>query len=156
MSNLLPYILGSGGICPECDSDNTTYNPEYGFRTCEDCANIWGREEDDPDYDEEPPLDLGACCACGREASNTRNIMMLEYRAPVPGTGWGCAVCNLPADGAIAVVCNACLESKAKILWVVLGYPHEKKRALVSNLSSAIFKHTTELHEREMYHENSR
>jgi len=41
-------------------------------------------------------LDLGACCACGRSDSLVRNVVMLEQRASVPGTGWGCLLCNLP------------------------------------------------------------
>ena len=58
----------------------------------------------------EHELDLGACCAC-ESTENVRNILSLNYKAP-PGTisAWGCFPCNLPTEGAIAVLCDDCIE----------------------------------------------
>jgi len=53
-------------------------------------------------------LDLGPCCRCGKIEPPAQTLMMLPYRAPVPGTGWGCFQCGRPQDGATAVVCEAC------------------------------------------------
>ena len=50
---------------------------------------------------------LGPCCVCESTVA-VRNIVMLHQKAPMPGRGWGCVVCGLPSDGAIAVICDAC------------------------------------------------
>lgn len=56
-------------------------------------------------------IDLGPCCACGRIGhSPVRNILLLDVQGLEPGRGWGCSVCNLPADGAIAIVCDDCRD----------------------------------------------
>jgi hypothetical protein len=34
---------------------------------------------------------------------------MLKFRAPFQGKGWGCFVCGLSSDGAMAVICDDCL-----------------------------------------------
>mgnify|MGYP000267757616 CR=1 FL=1 len=53
---------------------------------------------------------LGPCCECGlREAVG---ILLLPLRvldgALGLGQGWGCAVCKIPQDGAMAVLCDSC------------------------------------------------
>ncbi len=63
-----------------------------------------------------------------------RNIISLPKKAPIPGSGWGCFVCGLPADGAIAVVCDRCLESKAEIKFACVGYAAANKRFPVEQL----------------------
>jgi len=148
----LPYVLGHGGICPECDSTNTTLDPNFGHRTCEDCGNIWALDADDPDYDEAEALPTGTCCMCLKEEDATvRNFITIEKRAPVPGTGWGCVVCRLPSDGAVAVVCDECLpklEAGEGLKEVILGFPAYRERFPYEKLQGD-FKHTQELHERE-------
>lgn len=72
--------------------------------------------------------DFGPCCACGLSSPEVRNIIMLDKRLPAEAlaahanSAWGCFECGLPAEGASAVVCDACLESDAPIRFVVLGY----------------------------------
>jgi hypothetical protein len=73
-------------------------------------------------------LNFGPCCACGRTGDSVRNLMMLDFTAPQPGTGWGCFQCGLPMDGATAVICDDCLEAEADILFVIDGQPLEGKR----------------------------
>lgn len=51
--------------------------------------------------------ELGPCCICGI-SHDIVSIALLPFKCQVPGHGWGCAVCRLPADGAIAVVCAMC------------------------------------------------
>ena len=51
---------------------------------------------------------LGPCCIC-RGSEDVHTVIMLDLRAPIPGHGWGCVVCNLPCDGAYAVICNRCV-----------------------------------------------
>ncbi len=68
-----------------------------------------------------PPVDLGRCCACHKVGSSVRNVLHLNRRAPVAGTGWGCGLCGLPRDGALAVLCDQCMASDAGVLDVVNG-----------------------------------
>lgn len=74
----------------------------------------------------------GPCCACRRSDVDVRNLIMLPFRAPQPGTGWGCVVCGLPSDGAIALVCDACLEADAPIRDCCEGYTTSGQRASVA------------------------
>lgn len=91
--------------------------------------DTWGDDDDELDL----PA-LGACCACGQGGPTVRNIMMLDFRAPVSGTGWGCIVCDLPSDGAIAVLCDACAESNAAIRDVCVGQPGDNVRAEIKTV----------------------
>jgi hypothetical protein len=100
-----------------------------------------------PPEDGDEPLDLGACCACGKVGPDVRNIVMLDRRARVKGTGWGCVVCGLPTDGALVVVCDFCLMSNAPYKWVIDGYPDEKKRIPIEDLPDEPFEHDQEAHE---------
>lgn len=111
--------------------------------------------DDDADWDEwsgrllddEPPPDLGPCCVCGVIGPTVRNIMMLDQRTPTPGSGWGCFVCGLPMDGAVAVLCDACTHSEIK--FVCDGYPAEGKRVPVAELSADVFAHDMSKHAEE-------
>jgi hypothetical protein len=93
-------------------------------------------------------IDLGGCCACRNAGPTVRNIVMLPFRAPVSGKGWGCVVCHLPSDGAVAVLCDACLESGAPIRDVCAGYPAENMRMARESLKEA-FDHDMRFHEGE-------
>jgi hypothetical protein len=84
----------------------------------------WNVGDDGTVTDAEPPPDLGPCCACGKAGLMVRNIIMLPVRGPADGNGWGCFQCGLPMEGAVAVLCDACLESEAEILQVCVGYPY--------------------------------
>lgn len=74
------------------------------------------------------PIDVGPCCACGTSGPSVRNIIALALKAPQAGKGWGCVVCGLPSDGAIAVVCDRCLELDMPIVEVCDGYATTGKR----------------------------
>jgi hypothetical protein len=67
-------------------------------------------------------IDFGPCCACRRSGPTVRNLICLDLRAPVAGTGWGCVVCGLPSNGAVAVLCDACMGASADIVDVCHGY----------------------------------
>lgn len=54
--------------------------------------------------------EFGPCCIC-ESTGDVRNVLMLHQKSPTPGRGWGCVVCDLSSDGAIAVVCDACVAS---------------------------------------------
>ena len=96
------------------------------------------------DENEDTP-DLGTCCACGGH-EHVRNVIMLHQTAPVPGTGWGCIVCGAPPDGAIAVVCDACLEAQVDILFVVEGYASDKQRIGIKAYAHTPFDHDNSKH----------
>lgn len=84
-----------------------------------------------------PVEDLGTCCACGCRAPewNVRNVIMLHRKSPTPGRGWGCAVCGLASDGAVAVVCDACLEETKPVVFACTGYPGEDGRTPIGELT---------------------
>jgi len=80
------------------------------------------------------PLDLGPCCACGRHDDTVRNIALLDRRAPVPGTGWGCLSCGLPPNGALALLCDECLSQNRPLIFAVRGFLADRQRILLSEL----------------------
>lgn len=86
---------------------------------------------------------LGPCCTCGTTVGVT-NILMLPLRGPTPGKGWGCVVCGLPADGAIVVLCDACVERPVQS--VCDGYPKDGKRVSVASLPDDVFDHDAAKH----------
>ena len=91
-------------------------------------------------------IDLGTCCACGEKRPFVRNIAFLPFAAPVPGTGWGCFQCGLPTDGALAIICDACVELEAKIRFVVVGLAAEGQRMPIDELKKRPFKHQMAYH----------
>lgn len=95
-------------------------------------------------------LDLGPCCACDRTGDSVRNLIMLDFAAPVPGTGWGCFQCGLPMNGATAVICDGCLEAEAEINFVIDGQPLVHKRLPIAEARERAggrpFNHNMERH----------
>jgi hypothetical protein len=74
------------------------------------------------------------------------NVMMLHRRGPVPGKGWGCVACGLPADGAVAVLCDACTERYQKdetveLRFVCWGYATSGLRVPIDQLPPGEFDH---------------
>ncbi len=57
---------------------------------------------------DDAPTSLGPCCICDTTGPAVRVLVLLNAKAPVRGHGWGCALCALPAHGALAVICEAC------------------------------------------------
>ena len=76
---------------------------------------------------------LGPCCACGRSDRLVRNMLSLDKKSPIAGRGWGCLVCDLPNDGAVAVVCDECLG--APLRWACRGYPGSDGRVPFDSLA---------------------
>jgi hypothetical protein len=82
----------------------------------------------------EARLKFGACCACGG-TTNVRNGLMLEQKCPTPSRGWGCVVCHLPSDGAVALVCDACLHENRPLKFACTGYPAVDGRTPIEQLT---------------------
>jgi hypothetical protein len=93
---------------------------------------------------EESSVDLGSCCSCGT-LEGVRNVMCLPKLAPEPGKGWGCAVCGRPNDGAVAVLCDGCLDGTHELLFACKGYPADGERVPIGELAGHfdhdLFKH---------------
>lgn len=91
--------------------------------------------------------DLGPCCMC--EGGPTRNVIMLSRRGAIRGHGWGCVVCDLPLDGAYAVLCEACIErwqADNSLLTVACrGWPCEG-RIPIAELPAGGFDHDMRRH----------
>lgn len=95
--------------------------------------------------------DYGPCCACGSRR-RVRTFVMLDAKAPVPGTGWGCVVCNLPPDGALAVICDACAAAGGRrgetppVREVFAGYPNDGRRVPVADCPPGEHRHDPRFH----------
>jgi hypothetical protein len=98
-----------------------------------------------PPEDFEDECNLGQCCGC-HGTKNVRTVVMMHKRGPVPGTGWGCVVCGLPADGAISVICDSCVEAQVEITEVCCGYAKDNRRVPIRNLSPEPFDHDMRKH----------
>ncbi len=86
--------------------------------------------------DDEP--DLGPCCVCETNIG-VRNVICVDRRAPIPGTGWGCVECHLPMDGALAVVCDDCVCEPLK--FVCKGFVSRLERVPFDSLAPERFYH---------------
>jgi len=92
---------------------------------------------------------IGRCCVCEKGGPKVRNIVMLHQRAPVRGTGWGCFVCGLPSDGAVAVICDDCLpgiQAGGSPKFVCVGYPYQNDRLPFADLKTPAFDHDMSKH----------
>jgi hypothetical protein len=98
-----------------------------------------------PEKDEGPSFDLGPCCYCGNSGPTVRNLLMLPKRTVVPGTGWGCLICGLPADGALAVLCDTCLLRRKSPRFAIKGWLKNKDRILIDELTEP-FAHILSKH----------
>lgn len=107
--------------------------------------------------DDESTSIEGPCCGCGK-AGPLRNLIQLHVRAPASarGKGWGCVVCGLHADGAMAVLCDACVGQLDRnglprkigtIRWACGGYIGEPERVEYDSLTEP-FDHDMSRHER--------
>ena len=75
------------------------------------------------------PEPYGTCCVCGCEDGTVTNFLMLDVKAPVPGTGWGCVICGTPSDGALAALCDQCARNpNPPIKEVINGYIKDCQR----------------------------
>ena len=52
---------------------------------------------------------LGACCVC-QSTVGVIHVVMLPVKGSLPGCGWGCEACDLSSEGALAVLCYACVD----------------------------------------------
>jgi hypothetical protein len=124
------YDESTGQVCGWADEDLCTF-----------CA-AGGEEEEVPD--------LGPCCGCEIASPGVRNIVMLEKKASIAGTGWGCVVCGLSFDGAVAVLCDAWLwlweHEQRPIRYACNGYPASGERVPVEELVGE-HHHRDELHQ---------
>jgi hypothetical protein len=111
----------------------------FADHTCLDCSGAG--EVDGPN--------LGLCCECGERPAT--GMMMLPWLAPMPGTGWGCVICDLPANGAVAVLCDPCADKVAAEAnhwprFVCVGYAQDNKRKPLAKLPSDYFGHDRSKH----------
>ncbi len=97
---------------------------------------------------------LGKCCICETENESVKNLITLHKKIPdsEKNGGWGCFVCGLPASGAVAVLCDDCLDKtiakKVEIKLACLGYPGENRRIELDKLTEE-FDHDLSKHPEE-------
>lgn len=56
--------------------------------------------------------EYGSCCIC-ESTRNVNNLIQLDYKVE-SASGWGCVQCGLKMEGAIAIVCDTCIELYGK------------------------------------------
>jgi len=92
---------------------------------------------------------LGPCCICETN-EGVRNVLMIDRRCPTKGHGWGCCLCRLDCDGAVAVLCDPCLDrfqaDNAALRFVCTGYASNAARTPFAELAPDIFEHNEALH----------
>ncbi len=106
-----------------------------------------------PATEADPDLRLGMCCICLMEHPTVRSIVMLDVKASQPGFGcWGCLQCGLPMAGAVAVICDNCLDEysagNVKIGLACVGEPQNNQRIPLVSLTEK-FEHDMTKHEDE-------
>lgn len=58
--------------------------------------------------------EYGCCCIC-ESTQNVNNLIQLDYKVGAESeSGWGCVQCGLKAEGAIAIICDACFDKHGK------------------------------------------
>lgn len=113
-------------------------------------------------------IELGPCCLCG--VADATTLLQVRRRAPMAGHDWGCFVCQLPADGATAVLCDACSSAMGDVLdargpgespfdlmlaqlsSVCTGYPATEGRTPIADLAPDWFDHDLRKHSREEWY----
>lgn len=94
-------------------------------------------------------LNLGKCCICETEGKIVRNVITLNKKTPEEKGGWGCVVCGLEPRGAVAVVCDVCIElyakDETKLKFACLGYPSENRRIEIEKLTET-YEHISSKH----------
>lgn len=98
------------------------------------------------------PTNLGPCCICEKSGDSVRNIISLHQKTPTPGRGWGCVVCRLPSDGALAVLCDRCFDlfcgGGNELKFACCGYPGIDGRIPVGELTG-VHEHDMKFHDGE-------
>jgi hypothetical protein len=90
------------------------------------------------------PRELGMCCTCQRRPA--KNVVFVNERAPVDGTGWGCVRCGIPTNGAISVICHECKQAQIPIKRVCVGHPYEGTRIPLEMTAGNPFDHDYSKH----------
>jgi hypothetical protein len=127
-----PYTIAPDGrsiICHRCGMTSHNRN-DVAQRYCGRCHMF---------LDDEPDLPrLGPCCICGSEDTATW-IELLPFKNEVPGHGWGCVACDLPFDGAYAVLCAHCVDDlqagRKPLRFACRGYPATDGRVPIEQLT---------------------
>jgi hypothetical protein len=72
----------------------------------------------------------------------------MTYTLSPDGKSITCHKCGrgLPADGAYYVACDKCIKADAPPREVILGYPIDRKRGPIENLSPDVFDHDMKRH----------
>lgn len=93
-------------------------------------------------------IDFGTCCACETATENTvRNLATLDFEAPNGFAGWGCVQCAKPSRGAIAVLCDDCVDKKAEPRFIAGGsFLTDKVRVPLDGYARVPFAHEDRLH----------
>jgi hypothetical protein len=97
-----------------------------------------------------PPPVVYRCCVCDRPDPEPRAMVMLDFEAPAGFFGWGCVVCNLPARGATAFVCERCADTgwtEAQLRYIAAGhYVLEGIRVSLDGYARIPFQHDPSQH----------
>ena len=99
-------------------------------------------------------LDLGPCCVC-EGTENVHHILSLNRRLNKDmlghNLGWGCVTCGLAFDGAVAVVCDGCLDTgtgavRGEIQFIRLGGHMAGRRVTIASIPDIPYQHDLSRH----------
>lgn len=61
------------------------------------------------------------CCACEKQDASVCNVVCMPFKGPIGFAGWGCFVCDLEPNGAVAILCNDCINAGAEPRFIAGG-----------------------------------
>lgn len=89
----------------------------------------------------------GPCCGCGAPDVPRANLVMYDFVAPEGFNGWACVLCDLPPHGAIAILCDTCVEGQVEPRFICGGtYATEGVRVSLDGYERKPFHHDTSKH----------
>lgn len=94
--------------------------------------------------------DYGPCCICESE-TDVRNLIQLDYKVKSE-SGWGCVQCGLFPEGAVAIICDTCLEKysdkiEESIRFLMDG--RERRIPVISEIDRIPHEHDMRYHQQE-------
>lgn len=89
--------------------------------------------------------DYGPCCATESDGADNLVFLPLELPEEFHGYGWGCDVCKLPSNGAMAVITDDAKRENLHIKQVIAGLHSGHKRMDIRSCTKA-FEHDQEAH----------
>lgn len=87
----------------------------------------------------------GPCCATGADGADNLVFLPLELPEEFHGCGWGCDICRLPSNGALAVITDEAKKENLHINQVIARKDNQIRRMDIKACTKS-FEHDQEAH----------